>query len=38
MGQLPNPNNEETHEASRKVCIIGAVLGKKNRNMRSIAA
>lgn len=38
MGQLPNPYSEDKHEASRKACIIGAVLGKKNRNMRSIAS
>ena len=36
-GQLPNPYSEETHEASRKACTIGAVFGKKKRNMHSTA-
>jgi hypothetical protein len=38
MGQLPNPYSEETHEESKKACITGAMLGKKKRNMRSVAA
>jgi hypothetical protein len=37
MDQLPNPYSEDKHEASRNACNIGAVLGKKNRNVYSIA-